>query len=269
MTIAAVWEEDSFLFAVADTRLSQGSGKLRLTDSGPKLFSVPVTTRSLVGWPGRPGVHRRTLGALVVGDVAPALSTILSASTFLASLQSLDSTPPTLHEVSDFVSRVAVQLSRDYLGATAEGYGRFKIVLLGACPQTDELAVYEIDGRLDDQGHQMALNACDLGVVSVFGSGEDRFREEMGKLRTDGDDSGRTERLPVVAVENMLDDASALDVGGTPSVGWASRGSDFTLGWRVRPAVAGQPEAARYLNGFDLDDLGGPGACIIGGQGIA
>lgn len=269
MTVAALWMEGSHLFAVADTRLSRDEGVTRLTDAGPKLLPVPVTAHTPSSSTGSAQASRRTLGAIVVGDIAPALLTVTSASMLLASLVSPDGGPPTLEKVSEFVAKLASRVSRDYLGTTKGTYGRFQILLLGACPRDGELGAYNVHAREQPSGYEMVHSACDLTGVSAFGSGRDRFEAELKSLEVDGDAYGRTSRLPIIAVENMITDAKARDVGGTPSIGWASRGLDFTLAWRTQPVVPGAPAARRVLNGFDLDDLGGVGACVIGGNGLA
>src|SRR5262249_23646793 len=87
MTVIAIWYEqsDDAIWSVADTRISRpgcSGGHVVQTDSGAKLFSLPISCRELAANPflRRMPYYNTTFGFAFAGDVLPAAMTIATAT---------------------------------------------------------------------------------------------------------------------------------------------------------------------------------------------
>jgi hypothetical protein len=112
----------------------------------------------------------------------------------------------------------------------------------------------------------MSMVEARLGTddVLMLGSGRDRAIDKLAHLRRDSDPHGRTARLPKLAIDALVKEDTKGDVGGSLSIGIASR-QGFGLYGFVQPIEVGKPPAWRAFNGIDLDsEIGVVGPCVIG-----
>ena len=275
MTIVAIWHEqsDAALWSVADTHISnagRGGGRILRTDSGSKLFSLPIVCRNPSSDPGfkRQPYFSRTFGFAFAGDVLPALMTIATATTLLQELITVETkVPPSLTDIAEFTRKLAQRFSTESLSTSNGSYGRFEASVFGRCPLRDSFQISNL--QPSDRGSDFCVVRTDHDLskepdhLTVLGSGKTKFVETMEQLRLHGDPHGRTGRLPKLVIEAMINDDDRPDIGGSLSIGIT--GYDFGLYSFMQPVVTGQPLAWRSFNGIGMDtEIGPVGHCIIG-----
>lgn len=222
VTVAVVWREPDGLWAVADTRLS---GRLSrspmaqlVTDHGPKLFPLAVTVwrKSSSGF-FNDLRSQNIIGYLYAGFSGPALATHALCAAVLQSLITRDGREPTLAEVAEFIRTTADRYMRDW-GVLSPAHCRFCAFVFGWCNVTQRLETYQIVPSGKDQ-LVVELSLVDDSEPKAIGSGSEEFSAQLEKLRTEGDPFGRTARLPLLAVERLVQDEVRDDVGGDIQLG--------------------------------------------------
>ena len=274
MTVIVVWYEkpDNALWSVADTRISrpgQGGGQVVLTDSGAKLFSLPVSCREVSTDPSvkRYPYYASTFGYAFAGDVLPAAMTIATTITITQELIAYDAKlPPRLADIANLVRRLSERFSREVLSSSHGNYGKFEAVVFGYCPHANALGAFHLRPELSQGQLSVSMSECAIGhddSALVFGNGRTRAIDKIAQLRSEGDHHRRTVRLPKLAVEALIREDSG-DVGGSLSVGIAGHWG-FSLYGSVQPIEEGKPPARRTFNGIDLDEeIGMVGPCAVG-----
>ena len=270
MTIAVIWQEESFLWAVADTRFSRVSGAdaQRITDHGPKLLPLTVVIRQ----PSASGFFdsvrfQTTLGFLYAGATAPALSTHALCT---AALQNLITDPehalPTLASIARFVGRTAERYMIDW-GQNAPNHACFSAFVFGWCGAENALQAFHILPKIKER-LIVDTSRVDLREPVAIGSGARDFKLRLDTLRHDGDKFGRTSRLPLLAVESLIADGTRDDIGGDIQLGYANQ-AGLQIASRCRPQTRGKPHAVMTFLGIDVLEIGPVGSCAIGMSGIA
>lgn len=272
MTVAVVWREESFLWAVADTRISRpgSNGAQSITDHGPKILPLPVVVRQ----PGTSGFYerervRRTLGFVYAGATGPALS---AHALCAAALQNLiiypNAASPSLAEIAAFVARNSERYMRDW-GRLARRPTEacFTALIFGWCDVHQELQVHKITPKINDQ-FAVCSEGLDVSKPIAIGTGAQTFGTRLDELYGDGDPHGRTARLPLLAVESLVASQDRDDVGGDIQIAYATR-LGLQVMTRTRPRVIGQSAAYATFLGIDADELGSVGHCRIGLTSLA
>jgi hypothetical protein len=263
MTVVAIWLEptEQVLWSVADTRISQpgpsGGGTTIITDSGAKLFAIPIRCYQATMDPSfrKKDLHSWSVGYAFAGAVLPATMTVATSSTFLQNLTTVGSNdPPRLSEIATMIGRLAERFSRESLASSSGTYGEFTAAVFGWCPVLDEFAIYKLEPRRTSSRFKMAceeLRPKNNSTVVSFGSGAARLTRQIAHIRDHGDEFNRTARIPKLAIEAVVKQ-DVGDVGGSLSIGIATR-NGFSLYSHVTPVVPGKPESKISFNGIDLD----------------
>lgn len=270
MTVATIWEESGLLWAVADTRFSvrgETTPWQPVTEHGVKLFPLSIIVRA----PGTNGFFdavalQTTIGFMYAGENGPAFATYAFCSSVLQNLVVTNGDMPRFADISNFIARSAERFMRDW-GSRWREHWRFEAFVFGWCARCSLLQTYKLQPRTSD-GLAVQVERIDTGTPAVIGSGAPAFREQLRLLQQGGDTFGRTARLPLLAVEQLVANEVQDDVGGDIQIGTVDR-NGLRIATRVRPEVAGQSSAKITFLGIDTLDLGSIGSCDIGFRGIA
>lgn len=260
---------------MADTRISnsgQSGGLTISTDNGSKLFALPIVCRTL---PSSTDLEQRinhvqSIGFAFAGDVSPATMTFSTAATLLQHLSTpVFVSPPSLRDIADLVRKIASTFSGQWLSSTMNHYGRFEAAIFGYCSQLNQYVAYHLSSKPTFDSpicitRHLFEDECD---ILVLGSGKQQLICEIERIKRNGDEYGRTGRVPKLAIEAMVKHDSCSGVGGSLSIGLASR-LDYNLYSWVRPVEYGKPEAVMSYNGFDLTAVSEVGDFFIGINGM-
>jgi hypothetical protein len=267
LTVVAVWFEpfDRVVWAVADSRVSR-SGPIGgiITEAGAKL--LPLTLRCYQ--PGADGFFssltlHTSLGFAFAGSTLPALNTYAVASACLQNLISgRGALPPSMHDVAGLIQRLAERYTRETMSA-------FEAIVFGWCPLERDYRASVITPDNTSSPLVMSVNQQQLheqDFVALLGSHRGVVKDEIRRVLStmQGQD---LKRAPKRAIENLVENATLNDIGGTVQIGTATP-AGFELKSYVRPLVVGQPQAARYFLGIDIDrEIGPVGHHMIGMTG--
>lgn len=277
MTIVAIWYEptDDVLWAVADTRIS-AEGEMGVyirTDSAAKLLSLPIACRMLSNDPSVELIpfYTTTYGFTYSGNPTLALMTFANASAILQQLTSISRTdPPRLREVVQVVQSLAVRYLTE-AWKNDQNYPGFECAVFGYCPHSTRFEIYHFVPTAKVPVVAFSLTeTCPINdsQIVVFGSGKNDLLEEISKIRINGDVYGRKARSPKLAIELMIETNKNLTVGGSLSIGIATRYRFQQYAW-VSPLEKGKPHAKRAFNGIDLDsDIVGASRYFVGTPGM-
>lgn len=277
MTVVAVWYEpaDNVVWAVSDTRISRpgiAGGSVVSTDSGVKLFALPVVCRILSHDPAieRMPHYSSSLGFAFAGTILTATLVVATLTTLFQNLTSVDTKmPPTVADLAEAARKLSERFSREVLASSNGTMGSFEAAIFGFCPYRSAFEIYHLSPNgLGTMEMSPAGDGTRPNEVLVLGSGRARLFERIAELEKAGRDGvGRTGRIPKLAVESLIE-TDYPDVGGHLSVGLATR-TGFRPCFAATPYEAGQPGAWRNFNGLDLDEFGPVGTCFVGMPGMA
>jgi hypothetical protein len=279
MTVVAVWFEanDGVLWAVADTRITSTStpvqGVYVRTNSAAKLLSLPVACRALSHDPNceLPPYYETNYGFAFAGNPVPALNSFVTASSILQQLTSaIKAMPPSAQQVAEIVNGVV----NNYLSEAWSNdrvYPGFEYCIFGHCPINNCFEIYHMTtkpGALSADINQTRILPRTQDKIVVIGSGQERFEVERSRIMNDGDEFGRTGRYPKLAIEAIVRSEVAMDVGGSLSIGIASRRRFQHYAW-VSPIEPGKSAAKITINGLEIDKwIPLPAQFFIGTQGM-
>ncbi|HHV7525272.1 TPA: hypothetical protein ACUNF5_006829 [Burkholderia orbicola] len=236
MTIVALWysESNQGLSCAADTRISGGAATI--TDSGPKIFQVPVNlTLELSGGRGFERANNQSFGFTFAGSALAAISTYSLAT---ACTQNLCGMPDSPRSVSvEEIARLFRSAAEHYivdmgsrLGVNAEPTQYFfDSIVFGYCPVLAEFKAFNITpkitgGRVHVEITEMPISR---GVVHAIGSGRHEFaRLYAERVETRGSAS------PIGVLKEMLRTQAPGDVGGHIQFG-----VDNKSGFRILPVL--------------------------------
>jgi hypothetical protein len=271
VTIAVVWREENALYAAADTRFSSPGATTvtqRVTDHGPKLFSLPVIIRQ----PDAAGFfdsirYQTTIGYMYAGQIGPALATQALCATVLQNLIVIPHLPiPKLSEIVEFIRMAAERYMRNWAELNPR-FARFEAILFGWCCIEGELQAYQFAPKVEDRLN-VKTQRLDLSEPVAIGVGTTAFTQRLESLRADGDPFGRSRRLPLLAVESLVLTEARDDVGGDVQIGYVTS-HGLRIMARTRPIVPGKPQAKTTFLGIDTEELGHIGSCEFGMMSLA
>jgi hypothetical protein len=282
MTIAVIWQEDSFQWCAADTRRVAGKDDRPLTEIAAKIYAIPVVVGALGPElkPHQP-YYWTQYGFVFAGAVSPASMTAVTASTFLQKLAPLGdrADPPTFEQIAEFVHRLAKRFMADRRQFASmagrcrlDDEGIFSAALFGWCPRAMKYKIAHIDGRNDAGCFRVELSyppspQTDGDPWLVLGTGHSTFMSALAAYR-------RTERhiikrVPRRVIDKMVAEGQEPTVGGATSIGLAHQ-HGFELFYAVEPVTPGQPAARRIFNGLDMDtEVGQVGQYVVATKGLA
>jgi hypothetical protein len=268
MTSIALWREDRWLWAVADTRISKAAiAGTFLTDGGSKLFRLNVQCRE----PGSGGFFSKqtfsgSLGFAFAGASLPALMTYAAANACCESLNAPSGTrPPDLMHIAQLVARIAGRYMRDVLDRNNGREGAFEAAIFGLCPSQDRYRALHVKPTMRDGEFAVSVNELEIEAGPIVLGTK---CHEIGTLILEAQRGGQA-RAAKFVLQRLIETESIPGVGGAIQIGIAGPNGAFDLYYHLRPHVVGQPAAFRSFLGFDLDaDLGNVGGYAIGMMGM-
>jgi len=268
MTVVAIWLEpqEQTLWVVADTRISnpgQSGGTVVATDSGAKLFALPIHCYAAVtGSFAKKTLYQSSVGYAFAGDVLPATMTFATVSTFFQNLVTVGSyDPPRLRDIVEMVGHLAEGFSKEALFSSNLKYGKFSAAVFGWCPVLNQFAIYQLVPKMTASDFKIQITETiprDNSAPVSFGTGAARLLHLIGEIHAHGDKFPRTARIPKIAAEALIAE-NIGDIGGSLSIGAATK-EGFQLFSRVTPNELGSPEANITFNGINL----GQNARLVG-----
>jgi hypothetical protein len=267
LTVAAVWFEpfDRIVWVVADTRISY-SGPIggTITDAAAKL--LPLTLRCYQ--PGPDGFFstltlHTSLGFAFAGSTVPALNTYAVVNACLQNLISSNGAPPpSISDIARLVQRIGERYTRETMSA-------FEAIVFGWCPLERDYRASIITPDPTSSPIVMSVNQQQLyepDFVALLGVHQGEVRDEIRRVLSTMQDQ-ELKRAPKLALQNLVANETLKGVGGTLQIGTATP-YGFELRSYLRPMVIGQPQAALYFLGLDMDhDIGQVGHHRIGMTG--
>jgi hypothetical protein len=267
LTAVAVWFEpfDRVVWAVADSRVTNpGPIGGTITDAAAKLLPLALRCHQ----PGSDGFFssltlQTSLGFAFAGSTLPALNTFAVASACLQNLISgRGAPPPSIRDIAGLVQRIAERYSRETMSA-------FEAMVFGWCPLERGYCAFVV--KPDPASSPLAVSISQQRLyepdfVALLGTHQSEVRDEIRRmlLTMQGQE---LKRAPKLALQNLVANESLRGIGGTLLIG-TSTPLGFELKSYVRPVVVGQPAAARYFLGIDIDqEIGQVGHHIIGMTG--
>ena len=264
MTVVAVWFEphDNAVWAVSDTRVTGVEGAI--TDGAAKI--LPLTMTCLA--PGPTGFFDQltlstTFGFAYSGSTLVGVMTYTVANTLIQSLSARPGErPPNLMDVAGLVARVAERYVRE-VGSDIEA------VIFGWCPLERRYRAALI--QHDPNAVPRRMTAIEQPLLDnefciLLGTAKERVRRAIE--RTYEELNGLAlKRAPRLALQRLIEAGDFPEIGGSLQIGMASQ-LGFQLMSHVAPLVRGQPQAARYFLGINIDDeIGLVGQHFVGMTG--
>lgn len=229
MTLVVAWihHEDGQLWCVADTRLSRGDGVI--TDSGPKIFEVPVVLNEfceeeLTGWKAN---SRYTFGFAFAGSALAALATHVRTISCTMNLRldrevSIEDQPLNLARIAMLYGEIGGLQIKEMCSRMGPNQDPrsvfFEAMVFGFCPVEQRYRVFILQPKVD--AFSCSMNVGEVEVLTpnkcfVLGRGRERFFERAREPRTDNEGI-------VDIVKSIVDEDERVDVGGYLQIGICS-----------------------------------------------
>lgn len=275
MTLAIVWYRERFdaVWAVADTRISRpvdGNDVSVLTDSGPKIYRIPVFCTFNNGGKIEPA-YVTSFGFVFAGFLLPALSTHAFASACTENLYSdtKRSGPPALESIAELYRKVGERYVKEICSRMPYNFDFrtvvFQAMIFGFCPQQKRYAMYQLEPTFSGNTFSFAMGQAQLEAGRFFpiGSGTQSFvemNEEMHRR-----DSRKTGVM--ITFERYLQSQARKDVGGHFQIGVCER-RGFSFMPILTPVPGDDRKASVTHLGMELTDFGDVGGYRIGAHAV-
>ena len=254
MTLVVAWihHEDGQLWCAADTRLSRGDGVI--TDSGPKIFEVPVVLNEfceeeLTGWKAN---SRHTFGFAFAGSALAALATHVRTISCTMNLRLdrevlIEDQPLNLARIAMLYGEIGgLQIKEmcSRMGPNQDPQSAFfEAIVFGFCPVEQRFRAFTLTPKVDAVSFSMYVEEV-VGLTPnkclVLGSGRDRFFDRAREPR-------RNNEGIVDIVKSIVDEHERVDVGGYLQIGICSPG-----GFKNVPIIQTGPDR----EGVEVNFLG-------------
>jgi hypothetical protein len=266
MTLAAVWIDNSRLYAVADTRIVREPGNI-LTEHGPKLLAIGVSCKQ----PGSSGffdkeVYRFIVGFAYAGATLPALCTHSLANTLFQNLIGAPGTePPQLSDIASAIRAIGFDYMRE-VGELAGPRALFEAIIFGWCIATNRYRSFTLKPSLSSGQLSVAITEDNLAkdTVLIIGTEPDRLRDRISELRGKASHSVVFGDTPRRALRALIKEGGDQSIGGAVQYGCVTQ-SGFEP---VADAVPIPPRPGRnvasLILGFDTFDLPPIGSYQVG-----
>lgn len=268
MTLAVVWYREKFgeLWCAADTRIS-GDDRV-LTDSGPKIFQVPVVCHEHLKSAKWRVCKRHSFGFAYAGSTLCAISTHSIAT---ACTQNLAQEKGFRKEVSvesianlysEIATRQVIEMSSRQGIKESQSQFFFDGLIFGFCPAEKRFMAFVMVSSLAGGLFHFNIGRIlvEPGWYLPIGSGESAFVALRKELQ-DEPDAG-----VISTLREMVKRETRSDVGGYLQVGICNK-----LGFRVVPVLdtsRGPGEAFVSFLGWDTSEYKGLDGYTIGYSAI-
>jgi len=251
MTLAVVWYREKFgqLWCAADSRISGKAGVL--TDSGPKIFPIPVNCYEPVKPPKFRVRKRHSFGFAYAGSTLSAMSTHSIASTCTQNLlyKKGSELPVSIESIAELYKAVAqnqvVEMS-SRIGAldNLQTY-LFDCLIFGYCPRYESYKAYYLKQSVGAAGFQIEIVEFITapGNYLPIGSGEKGFVRLMHELR------GHPEAGVLTTLKEMVGGEMQADVGGYLQIGCSDK-----QGFKIMPIMnTGDEPGKAFISFLGMD----------------
>jgi hypothetical protein len=268
MTLAVVWFREKLgeLWCAADTRISGGARVL--TDSGPKIFPVPVVCHEHVNNTKWRVCKRHSFGFAYAGSTLAAMSThsIASACTQNFAQKKGFKKPIGVESVANLYAEIGnrqvIEMSSRQGAADSQSQFFFDAFVFGFCPAENRFTAFAIVSSIADG--EFHFNVAPIligpGQYLPIGSGESAFVALMTELK-DEPDAG-----VISTLREMVRRETQSDVGGHLQIGISTK-----QGFNVVPVLDtsnGPGEAFVSFLGWDATSYKGLDGYTIGYSAI-
>jgi hypothetical protein len=259
LTLVIAWRTQLGLTVCADTRIEAGDP---LTDSGQKLFNVPVEV-TLFGLEEKV-VHFPSVGFAFAGNTLMAQSCCAIASTALSNLSAAEADQPISPEaIAEVFARSAEYVSLERRFLSPRRFAGFQAIVFGWDTVAGEpfifgIEIEESDGALCASAERKHLT---VGGLIYFGSGTKFVDEQIDELVARKAQGVPPYRL----VQAAIADISLRSVGGSMQFGTAGPN-----GVRLRPTmrVSNTGMAEISILGCDIHRLMGNSGLFPGANAM-
>ncbi|WP_223511547.1 hypothetical protein [Pseudomonas sp. GL-B-19] len=267
MTLAVVWYREKFgeLWCAADTRISGAEGVV--TDSGPKIFPVPVICHEHLKETKWRVCKRHSFGFVFAGNTLSATSThaLASACTQNFAQKKGYSKPVSLESIAQLYAEIGECQVKDmsFRSGGADGFRYlFTAVIFGFCPSESRYMAFVLSPSMPEGVFRMAVKriVIEAGRYFPIGSGEADFVALMGQLEDE------PEAGVMTTFREMVKREVNQGVGGHLQIGVATK-----QGFKVVPVLdtsAGPGEAVVRFLGWNSTDYKGVDGYTIGYRAI-
>lgn len=277
MTVVVVWyqEKQGELWCAADSRISVAnrdptdSGPNRvLTDSGPKIFPVPVVCHEHLNGIKWRVCKRHSFGFAFAGNTLSAMSThsMASACTQNFARKKGYNKPISVESVANLYAEIGTQQVKEMSARLGAAESRvqyfFDAFIFGFCPTENRFVAFVIVSSI--AGGEFHFNIAQVkigpGYYLTIGSGEAAFVSLMDELK------GEPDAGVISTLREMVNREIQSCVGGNLQIGVSSK-----QGFRVVPVLDtsnGPGEAFVSFLGWDATSYQGLDGYSIGYSAI-
>mgnify|MGYP001205434862 FL=1 len=274
MTIVAAWvtqrgTDQECLRCVTDARLSTRDGEsiFPLTDTGAKLFSIPLNAYSPAASGGYTNRYlSSSLGLAFCGDSLiglPLASTLSSITSQLINPHT--ESKPSLEDIGHLSIRIATKLKSSMRAARPEGEHRgFQMALFGWCEVRERYELRHFGSSSWDSTIQ--LETFDLeprASVFLMGDQVEVIRQEIASRRMNFGGAA-WEEAPETIVRAFSHEGGIPSVGGLIQIGRGTK-KGFFLWPTIQYVVDGEKILEKVIfRGLDVyDEIGRIGPCSV------
>ncbi|MGE1156564.1 hypothetical protein [Pseudomonas kitaguniensis] len=268
MTLAVIWYRENFgqLWCAADTRIS-GDARV-LTDSGPKIFPVPVVCHESLSSTKWRVCKRYSFGFAYAGSTLAAMSThaIASACTQNFAQKMGLNKPISVESVAnlyaDIGTRQIIEMSSRQGALEFQSQSFFDAFIFGFCPSENRFVAFVIVSSTAGGAFHFNIARVVLGDRNYLpiGSGESEFVSLMTELK------GNKDAGVITTLREMVKRETRKDVGGHLQIGVTTK-----KGFNVVPVLDtsnGPGEAFVSFLGWDATSYKGLDGYTIGYSAI-
>jgi len=162
-----------------------------------------------------------TVGYMYAGENGPALATHALCAAVLQNLNATNAQNPSLREIAEFVRATAERYMRNW-GERWSDHWKFTAFIFGWCHVNQRLETYQLVPSLQER-IEVRCQLVDTSSPVSIGSGATEFFAKLEELRTEGDEWGRTDRLPLIAVEQSPKKLAAISTASSGTRAWRCR----------------------------------------------
>ncbi|MGA3827247.1 hypothetical protein [Pseudomonas chlororaphis] len=243
MTLAVIWYREKFgeLWCAADTRIS-GASRV-LTDSGPKIFPVPVVCHENLNGTKWRVCKRHSFGFAFAGSTLSAMSThsMATACTQNFAQKKGYKKPISVESVANLYAEIGnrqvIEMSSRLGAAENQSQFFFDAFIFGFCPSENRFMAFVIVSSI--AGGEFHFNVAQViigpGQYLPIGSGESGFVSLMDELKHEPDAG------VISTLREMVKREVQADVGGHLQIGISTK-----QGFKVVPILdtANGPDGA-------------------------
>ena len=261
MTLVVCAKFKGKMNCIADTRLSAGNSTI--SDSGGKIFLVPVTLRKFEKNQLKEKINYN-LGFAFCGSTMLANNThaISSNCSQLFRNDSVDIFPKA-QTIAELYTKVAEYVMID-TNARMTHKVFFEGIIFGYCPYEKDFQLFKIQPEIKDSKFSVKCVPINLisGQCFAMGSGKNEFLEQIKRPNSAGNP-----REILEVVTQVMDESKVNDVGGFPQIAEATQ-EGVNLVPVLTQSQKDLDKSTLTINGFEINELELPDGLGVGMKSI-